>query len=76
MELKKRAPQQPQSLGPTGVAPGSPDPRIVGETRTRWDRVPLTDDVELHVRQPVGRQKQKQIERLIRLGQELLEKSE
>ncbi len=76
MTLKEIAPVRLPDMSPKDVDPGSPDPKLIGETRTRWERVPLTDDVELHVRQPAGRQKQKQIERLIRLGREMLEEGE
>lgn len=76
MESNEITPNRSRSIGPRDVDPGSPDPRIIGEIRTRWERVPLADDVELHVRLPVGRQKQKQIERLIRLGREMLEEGE
>ena len=53
--------------------PGSPEPKVQSGTRTRWERVPLGENVELHIRLPQGRHKQKQIERLIALGRELLE---
>lgn len=53
-----------------------PEPRAQPDTRTRWERVPLSENVELHIRQPQGRQRNKQIERLIRLGREMLEEGE
>jgi DNA-binding transcriptional MerR regulator len=46
------------------------------DTRTRWERVPLSESVELHIRVPQGKRKHQQIERLIRLGRELLEEGE
>lgn len=46
------------------------------DTRTRWERVPLSESVELHIRVPMGKRKHQQIERLIRLGRELLEERE
>ena len=46
------------------------------DTRTRWERVPLSESVELHIREPLGKRKHQQIERLIRLGRELLEEGE
>ena len=39
----------------------------------QWERVTLSQNVELHVRRPAGRLEQKRVERLIRLGRELLE---
>jgi DNA-binding transcriptional MerR regulator len=41
--------------------------------RSQWERVTLGPNVELHVRRPLSRIEQKQVERLIRLGRELLE---
>jgi len=46
------------------------------DTRTRWERVPLSESVELHIREPLGKRKHQQIERLIRLGRELLEEGD
>jgi Ca-activated chloride channel family protein len=46
------------------------------DTRTRWERVPLGEHVELHIRQPLDRRTHKQIERLIRLGREMLEEGD
>jgi hypothetical protein len=45
----------------------------VGTQRSQWERVTLSQNVELHIRRPLGRLEQKQIERLVRLGRELLE---
>jgi DNA-binding transcriptional MerR regulator len=49
--------------------PGEPGATL----RTQWERVTLAPNVELHVRRPLGRMEQKQVERLIRLGRDLLE---
>ena len=46
------------------------------DTRTRWERVPLGENVELHIREPLGKRKHQQIERLIRLGREMLEEGD
>jgi DNA-binding transcriptional MerR regulator len=46
------------------------------DTRTRWERVPLSESVELHVRHPMDRRKRQQIEHFIRLGREMLEEGE
>ena len=46
------------------------------DTRTRWERVPLSENVELHIREPLGKRKHQQIERLIRLGREMLEEGD
>jgi hypothetical protein len=49
-----------------------PEP-AAGTQRTQWERVTLSPNVELHVRRPSSRAEQKQVERLVRLGRELLE---
>ena len=56
------------------VAMSPPQPEeSVGTQRSQWERVTLSQNVELHIRRPLGRLEQKQIERLVRLGRELLE---
>jgi DNA-binding transcriptional MerR regulator len=42
-------------------------------SRSQWDRVVLTPDVELHIRRPLARSDQKRIERLITIARELLQ---
>lgn len=76
MGATEGSPKEFWSKALKGPDPGSPEVKIIAGTRTRWERVWITDDVELHVRQPAGRRKQKQIERLIRFGREVLEKGE
>ncbi len=52
----------------------SPEPEpAAGTQRTQWERVTLSPNVELHIRRPSSRAEQKQVERLVRLGRELLE---
>ena len=53
--------------------PASEEARVRTADRTRWEHVWLGDGVELHIRQPRARGDHKQIDRLIRLGRELLE---
>jgi DNA-binding transcriptional MerR regulator len=60
-------PSAPKALKAAGSTPSHP------LDRSRWERVPLTPDVELHLRRPLGRHQQKQVERLIAIGRELLE---
>jgi DNA-binding transcriptional MerR regulator len=54
------------------VSPFEPE-ESAGVQRTQWERVTLSPNVELHVRRPSSRVEQKRVERLIRLGRELLE---
>jgi hypothetical protein len=44
--------------------------------RSQWDRVLLAPDVELHVRRPLGRRQNKQVERLIAIAREILEEDQ
>jgi hypothetical protein len=40
-------------------------------TRSTWERIALTRDVELHVRRPLSRDQNRLVERLIQLAGEL-----
>jgi DNA-binding transcriptional MerR regulator len=40
-------------------------------TRSTWDRVPLAPDVELHIRRPLSREQNRQVERLIEAARDL-----
>jgi DNA-binding transcriptional MerR regulator len=42
--------------------------------RSQWERVVLAADVELHIRRPLARAQNKQVDRLITIARELLEK--
>jgi DNA-binding transcriptional MerR regulator len=68
------APRMAKAVLAKAIAMSSPEPEEpVGAQRSQWERVTLSQNVELHIRRPLGRLEQKQIERLIRLGRELLE---
>ena len=41
--------------------------------RSQWDRIPLGPDVELHVRRPLTREQNRQIERLLQAARHILE---
>ena len=41
--------------------------------RSQWERLALSPDVELHIRRPLARAQQKQVDRLITIARELLE---
>ena len=41
--------------------------------RSQWDRLAFSPDIELHIRRPLGRVQQKQVDRLIAIARELLE---
>jgi DNA-binding transcriptional MerR regulator len=61
------------------IAPSVPLPSTAPPTtptvesdRTQWERISLDPDFELHVRRPLTRQHNKQVERLIKIARELL----
>ena len=62
---------EPDATPPT--PPPKPPPQPVGADRSQWDRVALTPDIELHVRRPLSRLQNKQVDRLIAIARELLE---
>ena len=72
---------------PAPAAPASaaqrPAPAILAETvppsheaptaeRSQWDRIALTNDIELHVRRPLSRLDNKRVERLITIARQVL----
>ena len=40
--------------------------------RSQWDRIALTNDIELHVRRPLSRLDNKRVERLITIARQVL----
>ncbi|MFV2064153.1 MAG: MerR family transcriptional regulator [Chloroflexota bacterium] len=58
-------------MAPTGPPP---DPKVT--QRSQWDRVELSHNVELHIRRPLSRPDNKRVERLIRIGREMLEEDQ
>ena len=61
--------------GPAEPHPAKPTKAQL-DTRTRWERVPLSESVELHIRHPMDRRTRQQIEHYIQLGREMLEEGE
>ena len=63
---------------PAGAYPPSPAPAPVDATartgdRSQWERIVLAPDVELHIRRPLARAQNKQVDRLVTIARELLE---
>jgi len=58
----------------SSAAPSAPaaTPRVVLE-RSQWERVPLDDDVELHVRRPLSRDQNRRVERLLDAARRIFE---
>ena len=55
--------------GPSAAPAATPAPA----DRSQWDRVVLSADVELHIRRPLSRSQNKQVDRLVTIARELLE---
>jgi DNA-binding transcriptional MerR regulator len=71
------SPEQPHvivPLLPAGApfAPSAAAPRQVTE-RSTWERTSITGDVEIHVRRPLDRHRNKRVEQLIRIARELFD---
>jgi DNA-binding transcriptional MerR regulator len=62
---------------PASVTYGAPpaEPPIAGAPieRSQWERIVLAPDVELHLRRPLSRAQNKQVDRLVTIARELLE---
>ena len=52
------------------IAPAPPETET---TRSQWERVSLTPDIELHVRRPLTRGDNKRVNRLIEIARQLFE---
>ena len=65
-----------QSVTPASMpaaAPPSSKPQGPDPDRSQWERISLDPDVELHVRRPLGRLKNRRVDRLISIARQLLE---
>jgi DNA-binding transcriptional MerR regulator len=60
---------------PPAASPTSPAPTPAPE-RSQWDRIALSPDVELHVRRPLSRLANKQVELLVAMARQLFEENE
>ena len=58
--------------------PGQPpEPNALRQPdRSQWERLVLHPDIELHIRRPLSRHLNRQVERLVRLGRQLLEEDQ
>jgi len=65
------APYASPPMVPPSFLPSMPAPSPM--ERSQWDRIELSPDVELHIRRPLGRAQQKQVDRLVAIARELLE---
>ena len=54
-------------------APAPADATVRPGDRSQWERIVLVPDVELHIRRPLPRAQNKQVDRLVTIARELLE---
>ena len=54
----------------------SPAPFQGAPARSQWDRFALTDGIELHVRRPLSRIQQRQLDRLVNAAREIFEQEQ
>jgi len=54
-------------------APAPAEPTVRPGDRSQWERIVLVPDVELHIRRPLPRAQNKQVDRLVTIARELLE---
>ena len=59
-----------QALGATPVPAES---TVRPGDRSQWERIVLAPDIELHIRRPLPRAQNKQVDRLVTIARELLE---
>lgn len=52
------------------ISPNEPAP--AGESRSTWERTSLSPDIELHVRRPLSREQNRQLERLLEAAREIM----
>ena len=63
-----RAPVGP---GPPPLSPAAPN-EAAPAVRSTWERIPIAQDVELHIRRPLSREQNRIVTRLLRFIQNLL----
>jgi DNA-binding transcriptional MerR regulator len=57
-----------------GAAPTAPPaPRTASQTRSQWERISVTPDIEIHVRRPLDRERNRRLERLLHIAGRLFE---
>ena len=64
---------QPSPAPTPALAPAPADPPVRPGDRSQCERIVLVPDVELHIRRPLPRAQNKQVDRLVTIARELLE---
>jgi len=67
------APYASPPIVPPSFLPSMPAADPSPMERSQWDRIALSPDIEIHIRRPLGRAQQKQVDRLVAIARELLE---
>jgi DNA-binding transcriptional MerR regulator len=66
--------RRPLAAAPApALAPTPAEPTVRPGDRSQWERIVLAPDVELHIRRPLPRAQNKQVDRLVTIARELLE---
>ncbi len=63
---------EPEALSTSTAAAVSPS-NLARTSRSQWERIPISPDVEIHVRRPLDRMSIKRVDRLERFARELFE---
>jgi DNA-binding transcriptional MerR regulator len=64
---------QPMPVPPAPLSATTARPSGTPIERSQWERIVLAPDVELHLRRPLSRSQNKQVDRLVTIARELLE---
>ena len=66
---------EPHGIVPHRPPPLSPLKKFLAPIRSQWDRIILSSDVELHVRRPLTREQNKQVERLLDAARDIFQEN-
>ena len=58
---------------PPALAAAAAETTVRPSDRSQWERIVLVPDIELHIRRPLPRAQNKQVDRLVTIARELLE---
>ena len=65
--------QAPVAASTPAPAPAAVETTVRPGDRSQWERIVLAPDIELHIRRPLPRAQNKQVDRLVTIARELLE---
>ncbi len=76
MRLNSSLPEasvEPDDSDDSGATSVPADATVRPSDRSQWERIVLVPDIELHIRRPLPRAQNKQVDRLVTIARELLE---